>query len=63
MNNIEKFGSVWWDNFLSTTKEMSKTAVIKNCMPKEETSLMRKYILEILSDIAKLRTNKFGYRV
>lgn len=63
MNNIEKFDSVWWDNFLSTTKEMSKTAVIKNCMPKEETSLMQKYILAILSDIAKLRTNKFGYRV
>lgn len=62
-NNEDKFSSTWWDDFLSSTQNMSQTAVIRNGMPKEETALMQQYILEILADIAKLRTNKFGYRV
>ena len=59
----EKFNSDWWDHFLLTTQQMTQTSVLKNCMPKEETSLMQSHILEILSDLARLRTNKFGYRV
>lgn len=62
-NNEDKFSSIWWDDFLSSTQNMSQTAVIRNGMPKEETALMQQYILDILADIAKLRTNKFGYRV
>ncbi|QZK98520.1 hypothetical protein [Flavobacterium psychrophilum] len=63
MKNTDNFDSVWWDNFLSNSKQMTETTVIKDCMPKQETALMQKYILDILADIAKLRTNKFGYRV
>ncbi|MBB5644843.1 hypothetical protein [Pedobacter cryoconitis] len=63
INEENKFNSDWWDNFLSTTQQMTQTSVLKNCMPKDETSLMQTYILEILADLARLRTNKFGYRV
>lgn len=64
ITNIEKkLSPLWWEEFLKTTNEMSKTAVFKNCISKKETFLMRKYILEILTDIAKLRTTTFGYRV
>lgn len=63
MKDIDNFDSRWWDNFLSTSKQMTETTVIKDCIPKQQTALMQKYILEILADLAKLRTNKFGYRV
>jgi hypothetical protein len=64
MNDIgNKFTSSWWDNFLKVTKKMTKTSVFKDCNSKEETTIMQKYILEILVELAKLRTNKFGYRV
>jgi hypothetical protein len=59
----QKFDSVWWDNFLEKTDGMSKTQVLENCISKEETNIMQSYILKILSDLAKLRTNKHGYRV
>ncbi|MBS7233602.1 hypothetical protein KHA90_21545 [Flavobacterium psychroterrae] len=58
-----KFESNWWDDFLEVTNNMSETKVIKNCISKEETNLMQTYILEIISDLAKLRTQDYGYRV
>ena len=61
--NEQKFDSIWWDNFLLETKNMSETTVFKGCILKEETRLMQSYILEILSDLARMRTNKHGYRV
>lgn len=62
-DNNQMFGSQWWDNFLELTNNMSETAVVRNCISREETSAMQKYILQILADIAKLRTIQFGYRV
>lgn len=65
MENIEtnKFTSEWWDGFLDTTKKMSKTSVFKDCITSQETALMRVLVLEVLADIAKLRTSQYGYRV
>jgi hypothetical protein len=66
MENIiqeQKFDTVWWDSFLEKTNDMSKTQVIENCISKVETEIMQSYILNILSDLAALRTNKHGYRV
>lgn len=61
--NSTKFNSEWWDGFLNTTENMTKTAVLKDCLTKEDTSVMRKLVLEVLAEIARLRTNEFGYRV
>ena len=57
------FNSNWWDMFLETTQNLSKTSVIKNTMDKTETENLRKNVLEVISELAKLRTNKYGYRV
>jgi hypothetical protein len=57
------FDPIWWDDFLDTTDKMTKTSVLKDCMTKEETAEMRTYILEILADMARRRTDKHGYRV
>jgi hypothetical protein len=59
----QAFGNEWWDSFLDTTNNMSETAVFRDCITPGDTSLMRKYILRILADIARLRTIQFGYRV
>jgi hypothetical protein len=59
---VKKFDVSWWDNFLETTQDQTKTAVFKNCMDKEETLLLRGYVLDILKELAKLRTIKFGFR-
>lgn len=64
METLEKvFDSIWWDEFLEYTEKMTIPAVFNNCMPKEETALMRACILEILAELARLRTLKYGYRV
>jgi len=66
MQTIEKvspFTAEWWDMFLDTTQNLSTTAVFKDCMPRNETHLLRAYVLQILQTLAKLRTNQYGYRV
>jgi hypothetical protein len=61
--HAQKFDSNWWDDFLETTENMSKTSVLKDCLTKEETSIMRTLVLEVIAEIARLRTNQYGYRV
>ncbi len=63
MNIEEKFKEKWWDYFLSKSNYMSRPTVFENCLSKEETSLMRKLILEIIQELATRRTTRFGYRV
>ena len=57
------FSPLWWDEFLEKTNNMSEPGAFYNCMPSEETALMRTYILEILARLAHMRTSKYGYRV
>lgn len=57
------FDNKWWDDFLTTTGNLTKTAVFKNCMDSTETQLLRRYVLQILGQLAKLRTTQYGYRV
>lgn len=62
-NKIKKFSDEWWDSFLYETANLTKTKVINDCLTKDETALYRKYVLQILQVLAKLRTDKYGYRV
>jgi hypothetical protein len=58
------FSSDWWENtFLKTTDSFSKTSVLKNCLPKSETSIMRNDIMDIIRFLCELRTTQFGFRV
>ncbi|MFP3597241.1 hypothetical protein [Chryseobacterium sp. SIMBA_029] len=59
----DNFGDKWWDSFLSKSEKMSKTQVFKNCIAKEETVLFRKYVMQIIKDLARLRTTDYGYRI
>ncbi|SFW83982.1 hypothetical protein [Chitinophaga sancti] len=58
-----KFDAGWWNNFLDTTENLTKTSVIKDCISREETAAMQQYMLEIIAELARLRTNSFGYRI
>jgi len=57
------FSDTWWDDFLNVSQNMSKPSIFKDCLTKDETLFMRKCILEIFQDLAKLRTTRHGYRV
>ena len=57
------FDNAWWDDFLAISSNMSKPAVFKDCLTKDETFFMRQSVLRILQELAKLKTNRYGYRV
>lgn len=60
---IENYSTEWWDGFLTKTKNLTETSVFKDCIAKEETKLLRTYVLQIIQTLAKLRTSTYGYRV
>jgi len=59
----EKLGPAWWNEFLQVTENMSAVAVFKDCLTSEETARMRSCVLQILAELARLRTQQYGYRV
>ncbi|MCW3465680.1 hypothetical protein [Chitinophaga nivalis] len=60
---LKPFSARWWDHFLEATANQTRTTVLKDCISREETALFREYILQIIRELAALRTNRFGYRV
>lgn len=58
------FSSDWWkESFLKTTNSFTKTSVFKDCIPKEETKMMRDDIIDIVRRLCEMRTTQFGFRV
>jgi hypothetical protein len=57
------FDNKWWSDFLAVTSNLSKTAVFNDCMDSTETHLLRQYVLQIIRELARLRTARYGYRV
>ena len=57
------FHAGWWEDFLEKTQNMSRPAVFKSCLSRDDTQLMRHQILDVVSTVSKLRTNRFGFRV
>lgn len=58
------FSSNWWeDTFLKGTETLTKTSVFKDCISKDETTLMREEIMSILRLLCELQTTQFGFRV
>jgi hypothetical protein len=55
--------SGWWDTFIRETQNLTETNTFKNCLSREETALMRNYLMEIIIDLGARRTNRYGYRV
>jgi hypothetical protein len=55
--------SAWWDTFIKETQNLTETNTFKNCLSREETALLRSYLMEIIADLAARRTNRHGYRV
>jgi hypothetical protein len=59
----DNYSSEWWDEFLEKTNHLTKTCIFDECMDNNETTLLRKYVLQVIQVLANLRTNKYGYRV
>ena len=60
---MKKFDSNWWDNYLFQTNNLTQPCVFNNSLTANETAVMRKYVLEIIDQLAKYRTDRHGYRV
>jgi hypothetical protein len=53
----------WWEKFLQITNNRTKTAVIKDAISSEDIDVLSNEILHVISELCRLRTNKYGYRV
>jgi len=57
------FDNAWWDRFMQETSNLSHAAVFKNSISPGKVAFYEEGILEILRELARLRTNQYGYRV
>jgi hypothetical protein len=57
------FSKAWWDEFMRATSTLTQAAVVRNCLDRPKIALYEECVLEILRELARLRTNKYGYRV
>jgi hypothetical protein len=53
----------WWEEFLKKTNNRTETAVIKEAITEDDTQILSAEILHVISELCRLRTNKYGYRV
>ena len=63
---LEIFTSRWWDDFLETSCNLTKTSVFKGCMDRVETRRLRSDVLRVVKELASRRICRYGcygYRV
>jgi hypothetical protein len=53
----------WWNSFLTKTNNRVNTTVIKDAINSDDRNLLSSEILHVISELCRLRTNKYGYRV
>ncbi len=59
----DKFTREWWSLFIEKTRSLKKTTVFEHCLNRDETLLMRNYLMDIIAQLSQMRTGQFGYRV
>jgi len=52
----------WWSKFLVDSENLTKTTVFKNAFSIEDSNILSAEILNVLKQLCRLRTNKYGYR-
>lgn len=52
----------WWDNFLTVSNNLTRTTISKNAFSIEDANILSTEILNVLKQLCRLRTNKYGYR-
>jgi hypothetical protein len=57
------FGPAWWDEFIRVTDDFSKPMVLAKVFERKLGDIYRSGILEVLRELAALRSQSFGYRV
>jgi len=63
IKSAQPFTTNWWDDFLGETNNLTKTTVFKDCLTRNETVTMRMNVMEVIAQLAALRTTQYGYRV
>lgn len=57
------FDETWWDAFLQTTQRLTTPTVIEDALPREDTARMRRYVLDIIRDLALIHREAYGIRL
>ncbi|MCT3944618.1 hypothetical protein HZQ28_07850 [Elizabethkingia anophelis] len=52
----------WWTSFLNKSHNLTNTIVAKNAFSSEDSDLLSNEILNVMRQLCRLRTNKYGYR-
>ncbi|NHQ81107.1 hypothetical protein HA051_05860 [Chromobacterium vaccinii] len=58
-----EFSNTWWDKFITQTNSLNQPAVIKNAISQDRVESYKQSVMGILSQLGKLKTTQFGYRV
>lgn len=58
-----QFNNEWWDGFLTKTKNMTIPAILPTSLSREQTRILRRYILDILAEVGCVHKEKYGYRL
>lgn len=63
LQKAENFSPLWWDDFLCTTEQQTKPAVLKNCFGKELIAQYHESVANIVRMLCEMRTTRFGFRI
>src|SRR5262245_43841078 len=55
--------SAWWDRFLEQTNNMAAPNVFKGAIGSELAVTMRRYVLDIIAELARKWKATYGYRL
>lgn len=57
------FSDQWWRSFLEQTENLSKPLVVNKCFTSQQRDFFETSVMQILRELGRLRTNKYGFRV
>ncbi|AXE35405.1 hypothetical protein [Chromobacterium phragmitis] len=58
-----RFDADWWTRFLTLNKHMSQPCVFSDALDAIQVRLMRRQVLDILAEVARIHQTKYGYRL
>lgn len=60
---LPAFSDQWWESFLQKTSSLTTPAVIRNCFDPHRREFLEKSVLQVVRELCRLRTDRYGFRV
>ncbi|MEO2217038.1 hypothetical protein ABGV49_08255 [Chromobacterium vaccinii] len=58
-----QFDDDWWAGFLARTERMRQPCLLADALDAEQARLMRRMVMDILSEVGRVHKAKYGYRL